>query len=232
MAFDGSELGPALRSAGVTTARARLQGYFLMMFNMRDPVVGDSSLYVALRRVAMSFDDREWTRTFDQGLRYAQQHLIGPDVVGYDPVYRNPNAFDPATAKRCSTGSATGAASTGCAPTPDGAPLAVRMIVSTTSTGRRVAEFMKKEPGPHRRARRVRTMPPGERLKRMSRHQLTTTDFGGGGARRRVRDGELYGPHDQTVNLSCYASADHDATARKPAARCARDPSARRTSAA
>lgn len=67
----GPKLKPALKSAGVKPARARSQGFFLMMFNMRDPVVGGfEPTKVALRRaVAMSFDDREWTRTFDQGRR-------------------------------------------------------------------------------------------------------------------------------------------------------------------
>jgi len=216
VAFDGTELKPALKAAGVKPARARAQGFFLMMFNMRDPVVGGfEPPKVALRRaIAMSFDDREWMRTFDQGLGYLQQHLIGPDVVGFDPAYRNPNAFDPATANALLDRFGYRRGPDGMRANPDGSPLAVHMIVSTTSSGRRVAEFMKKSFD--RIGVRVEfdTMPPGDRLKRMStcKHQLTTMDFGGGAPDGLSAMENFYGPHVGTVNLSCYVSADYDAT--------------------
>ena len=219
VAFDGTELKPELRAAGIRAARARAQGFFLLMFNMRDPEVGGfAPEKVALRRaISMSFDDREWMRTFDQGLGYAQQHLIGPDVVGYDPSYRNPNAFDPATANALLDRFGYRRGADGIRTNPDGAPLAVHMIVSTSSTGRRVAEFMKKSFD--RIGVRVEfdTMPPGDRLKRMStcRHQLTTMDFGGGAPDGVSAMENFYSKHIGTVNLSCYASPDYDATYEK-----------------
>ena len=219
VAFDGTELKPELKSAGIRAARARAQGFYLLMFNMRDPEVGGfAPAKVALRRaIAMSFDDREWMRTFDQGLGYAQQHLIGPDVVGYDPGYRNPNAFDPATANALLDRFGYRRDADGMRANPDGSPLAVHMIVSTSSTGRRVAEFMKKSFD--RIGVRVEfdTMPPGDRLKRMStcKHQLTTMDFGGGAPDGVSAMENFYSKHIGTVNLSCYASPDYDATYEK-----------------
>lgn len=219
VAFDGTELKPELKAAGIRAARARAQGYYLLMFNMRDPEVGGfEPAKVALRRaIAMSFDDREWMRTFDQGLGYAQQHLIGPDVVGYDPAYRNPNAFDPATANALLDRFGYRRGADGMRTNPDGTPLAVHMIVSTSSTGRRVAEFMKKSFD--RIGVRVEfdTMPPGDRLKKMStcRHQLTTMDFGGGAPDGVSAMENFYSKHIGTVNLSCYASPDYDATYEK-----------------
>jgi ABC-type transport system substrate-binding protein len=219
VAFDGTELKPELKSAGIRAARARAQGFYLLMFNMRDPEVGGfAPAKVALRRaIAMSFDDREWMRTFDQGLGYAQQHLIGPDVVGYDPGYRNPNAFDPATANALLDRFGYRRNADGMRANPDGSPLAVHMIVSTSSTGRRVAEFMKKSFD--RIGVRVEfdTMPPGDRLKRMStcKHQLTTMDFGGGAPDGVSAMENFYSKHIGTVNLSCYASPDYDATYEK-----------------
>lgn len=216
VAFDGTELKPALRAAGITAARARAQGFWLLMFNMRDPVVGGfEPAKVALRRaVAMSFDDREWLRIFEQGLGFAQQHLIGPDVVGYDPAYRNPNGFDPATANALLDRFGYRRGQDGFRSAPDGKPLAVQMIVSTTSTGRRVSEFMKR--GFDRIGVRVEfeSMPPGDRLKLMfrCRHQLTTMDFGGGAPDGVSAMENFYGNHIGTVNLSCYQSADYDAT--------------------
>lgn len=219
VAFDGAGLKPELEAAGIRAARARAQGFFLLMFNMRDPEVGGfAPAKIALRRaIAMSFDDGEWMRTFDQGLGYAQQHLIGPDVVGYDPAYRNPNAFDPATANALLDRFGYRRGADGMRANPDGTPLAVRMIVGTSSTGRRVAEFMKKSFD--RIGVRVEfdTMPPGDRLKRMStcRHQLTTMDFGGGAPDGVSAMENFYSRHIGTVNLSCYASPDYDATYEK-----------------
>ncbi len=89
--------------------------------------------------------------------------------------------------------------------------------VGTSSTGRRVAEFMKKSFD--RIGVRVEfdTMPPGDRLKRMStcKHQLTTMDFGGGAPDGVSAMENFYSRHIGTVNLSCYASPDYDATYEK-----------------
>ena len=215
-AFDGTELKPALKAAGISAARARAQGFLLLMFNMKDPLVGGlDPPKVALRRaISMSFDDAEWMRVFDQGLGYAQQHLIGPDIVGYDPAYRNPNGFDPATANALLDRFGYKRGADGLRTLPDGAPLTVHMIVSTSSTGRRVSEFMKR--GFDRIGVRVEfdAIQPSERLKRMFRcnHQLTTMDFGGGAPDGLSAMENFYGKHIGTVNLSCYQYADYDAT--------------------
>ena len=215
VAFDGTELKPALKAAGLVAARSRAQGFQLLMFNMKDPTVGGfDPAKIALRRaIAMSFDDAEWMRVFDQGLGYAQQHLIGPDVVGYDPAYRNPNAFDPATANALLDRFGYKRGADGMRTQPDGSPLVVHMIVSTTSVGRRVAEFMKR--GFDRIGVRIEfdSMPPGDRLKQMfnCKHQLTTMDFGGGAPDGVAAMENFYGKHVGTVNLSCYQNAEYDA---------------------
>ncbi len=214
-AFDGTELKPALKAAGIVPARARAQGFDLLMFNMKDPVVGGfEPAKIALRRaIAMSFDDAEWMRVFDQGLGYPQQHLIGPDIVGYDPSYRNPNAFDPATANALLDRFGYKRGADGIRAAPDGSPLVVRMIVSTASTGRRVAEFMKR--GFDRIGVRIEfdSMPPGDRLKQMfnCKHMLTTMSFGGGAPDGVSAMENFYSKHVGTVNLSCYANAEYDA---------------------
>jgi ABC-type transport system substrate-binding protein len=219
VAFDGTELKPALKAAGVVPARARAQGFALLMFNMKDPVVGGfEPARIALRRaIAMSFDDAAWMRTFDQGLAFPQQHLIGPDVVGYDPAYRNPNAYDPATANALLDRYGYKRGADGYRTLPDGAPLVVTQIISTTSTGRQVAEFMKR--GLDRIGVRIEFEPtqPADRLKRMflCKHQLTTMDFGGGAPDGVSAMENFYGRHVGTVNLACYQNADYDATFEK-----------------
>ncbi len=215
VAFDGTTLKPALAAAGIRSARVRAQGFLLLMFDMKDPVVGGfDPAKVALRRaISMSFDDAEWMRVFDQGMGYAQQHLIGPDVVGYDPAYRNPNSFDPKTANALLDRFGYRRGADGKRLSPDGSPLVLHMIVSTSSAGRRVSEFMKR--GFDRIGVRLEfdSMPPGDRLKQMfnCKYQLTTMSFGGGAPDGVSAMENFYGKHVGTVNLSCYSFAEYDA---------------------
>jgi len=216
VAFDGTELKPALKAAGIQPARARAQGFSLLIFNMRDPVVGGfEPARIALRRaIAMSFDDASWMKTFDQGLAWPQQHLIGPDVVGYDPAYRNPNGYDPATANALLDRYGYKRGADGFRTLPDGKPLVVQQIISTTSTGRQVAEFMKR--GFDRIGVRIEfeATQAADRLKRMfqCKHQLTTMDFGGGAPDGVSAMENFYGAHIGTVNLACYQWKEYDAT--------------------
>ena len=215
VAFDGTELKPALKAAGVQPGRARAQGFSLLIFNMRDPVVGGfEPAKIALRRaISMSIDDAVWMKTFDQGLAWPQQHLIGPDVVGFDPAYRNPNGYDPATANALLDRYGYKRGPDGFRAQPDGKPLVVQQIISTTSTGRLVAEFMKRSFDRIGVRIGFDATQPADRLKRMFRcsHQLTTMDFGGGAPDGVSAMENFYGKHVGTVNLACYQSQDYDA---------------------
>jgi len=216
VAFDGTELKPALKAAGVKSARARAQGFNLLLFNMRDPVIGGfEPARIALRRaIAMAFDDDEWLRTFDQGLGYAQQHLIGPDAIGYDPGYRNPNRYDPQSANALLDRLGYKRGADGMRTQPDGSPLTIRTLTGTSSTSRRRAEFIKRTFD--RIGVRVDfdAMPPGDRLKRLStcRYQMSTMDFGGGAPDGVSAMENFYSPLIGTINFACYSFADYDAT--------------------
>ncbi len=146
LVFDGTTLKAPLRAAGIRAERAPDQGMYLLQFNMRDPVIGGfAPAQVALRRaIAMAIDDAAWLRTFDQGVGTVRQHIIGPDVVGYDPAYRNPNAYNPATANALLDRMGYARGADGWRRRPDGAPLELRMINGTTTESRRLAEFMKR----------------------------------------------------------------------------------------
>ncbi len=219
IAFDGTELKPHLKGAGVQARRARAQGFNLLMFDMRDPVVGGfAPPQVALRRaIAMSFDDQEWLKTFDQGMGYAQQHLIGPDVVGYDPAYRNPNAYNPATANALLDRLGYQRGRDGMRTRPDGSPLTVKMLIGTSSNSRRISEFMKRSFDRIGVRIDFDAMPPGDRLKRMStcKYQMTTMDFGGGAPDGTSAMENFHSPLIGTINLSCYESPDYDAAFRQ-----------------
>jgi ABC-type transport system substrate-binding protein len=116
----------------------------LLLFNMRDATIGGfTPSRVALRRaIAMAIDDATWLRTFDQDVGVVRQHVIGPGVAGHDPAYRNPNAYDLATANALLDRMGYARGADGWRRQPDGSPLALRMINGTTSESRRLAEFM------------------------------------------------------------------------------------------
>ena len=214
LVFDGTELKPDLRAAGIRAYRAPDQGMYLFLFNMRDPVIGGFTVPgVALRRaISMAIDDATWLKTFDQGVGSVRQHVIGPDVAGYDPAYRNPNAYAPAVANALldRTGYAKGA--DGWRRKPDGAPLELRVIIGTTTESRRLAEFLKRSLDTIGVKVAFDAMPGGDRLKMLSncQHQISTMTFGGGSPDGTSPMENFHGSKVGTVNFSCYRNDDYD----------------------
>jgi len=214
LVFDGTELKPDLRTAGIRAYRAPDQGMYLFLFNMRDPVIGGFTVPgVALRRaISMAIDDATWLKTFDQGVGSVRQHVIGPDVAGYDPAYRNPNAYAPAVANALldRTGYVKGA--DGWRRKPDGAPLELRVIIGTTTESRRLAEFLKRSLDTIGVKVAFDAMPGGDRLKMLSncQHQISTMTFGGGSPDGTSPMENFHGSKVGTVNFSCYRNGDYD----------------------
>jgi oligopeptide transport system substrate-binding protein len=216
LVFDGATLKAPLRDAGIRAERAPDQGMYLLQFNMRDPVIGGfSPAQVALRRaIAMAIDDAAWLRTFDQGVGTVRQHIIGPETVGFDPAYRNPNAFNPATANALLDRMGYARGADGWRHRPDGSPLELRMINGTTTESRRLAEFMKRSLDAISIRVSFDSMPGGDRLKRLStcQFQMTTMSFGGGAPDGTSAMANFHSPNIGTVNFSCYKSDDFDRT--------------------
>ena len=214
LVYDGTVLKPALRNAGLRADRAPSQGMDLLLFNMRDATLGGfAPARVALRRaIAMAIDDATWLRTFDQDVGTVRQHVVGPGVAGHDPTYRNPNAFDPATANALLDRMGYARAADGWRRHPDGGALELRMINGTTSESRRVAEFMKRSLDALAVKVVFDSMPTGDRLKRLAncQYQLTTMSFGGGAPDGVSAMENFYSQHIGTVNFSCYRSDTYD----------------------
>jgi ABC-type transport system substrate-binding protein len=212
--FDGTSVKPALRDAGIQAHRASSQGMFLLLFNMREPVIGGfTPAQVALRRaIAMAIDDATWLRTFDQGIGTVRQHVIGPDVAGHDPKYRNPNAYNPATANALLDRLGYVRGADGWRRRPDGSPLELRMINGTTTESRRLAEFMKRSLDALSLRVVFDSMPGGDRLKRLStcQFQMTTMSFGGGAPDGTSPMENFHSEKIGTVNFSCYKSEAFD----------------------
>jgi oligopeptide transport system substrate-binding protein len=214
LVFDGTAVKPALRDAGIKAHRATSQGMYLLLFNMREPVIGGfTPAQMALRRaIAMAIDDVTWLRTFDQDVGTVRQHVIGPEVAGHDPKYRNPNAYNPATANALLDRMGYARGADGWRRRPDGSPLELRMINGTTSESRRLAEFMKRSLDALSLRVVFDSMPGGDRLKRLSncQFQMTTMSFGGGSPDGVSPMENFYSKQIGAVNFSCYKSDDYD----------------------
>jgi ABC-type transport system substrate-binding protein len=214
--YDGTTLKAPLRAAGIRAERAADQGMTLLEFNMRDPTIGGfAPAQVALRRaIAMAIDDDAWLRTFDQGVGTVRQHMIGPDMAGYDPAYRNPNTYDLATANALLDRMGYTRGANGWRRRPDGAPLELRMINGVTTESRRLAEFMQRSLTAISVKVDFDSMPGGDRLKRLAtcQYQMTTMSFGGGAPDGVAALGNFHSAMIGTVNFSCYKNDDFDRT--------------------
>jgi ABC-type transport system substrate-binding protein len=215
LALDGDKLKPRLRQAGVQLVLAPDLSSTFLWFNMRDPVVGGTTLtQVALRRaIAMAFDDRQFIVAFAKGNGSIRQHPIPPVYSGFDPDYRNPNPFDPAAANALLDRMGFRRGADGWRVNPDGSPLRVTMIRYATSTGQQMAEFMKRSFDRIGVRIEFEAMAMADRMKRLETctYQITTMDWG-----YDVPDGSnLYTTFSSraigSVNLGCFADSQFDA---------------------
>jgi oligopeptide transport system substrate-binding protein len=214
LVYDGTTLKAPLREAGIRAERAPDQGMYLLEFNMRDATLGGfAPTQVALRRaIAMAVDDAAWLRTFEQDVGTVRQHVIAPGIAGYDPAYRNPNAYNPATANALLDRMGYQRGADGWRRRPDGSALELRMINGVTSRSRQLAEFMQRS----LKAISIRlgfdSMPGGDELKRLStcQYQLATMGFGDGAPDGVGSMANFSSEAIGTVNFSCYKNDDYD----------------------
>jgi oligopeptide transport system substrate-binding protein len=214
LVYDGTKLKAPLRDAGIRAERAPDQGMYLLEFNMRDASLGGfAPEQVALRRaIAMSIDDAAWLRTFNQDVGTERQHMVAPGIAGYNPAYRNPNAYNPATANALLDRMGYKRGADGWRRRPDGGPLELRMINGVTTESRQQAEFMQRSLKAISIKLDFDSMPGGDRLKRLStcQFQMTTMGFGDGPPDGAAAMGNFHSDAIGTVNFACYKNDDYD----------------------
>lgn len=136
--IEHGSLKPALRESGIGVRLFPVLQTYYMWMNMDDPVIGGyTPERVALRRaIAMAYHREEDIRVLERGLAQAAQSPLPPNLLGYDPDYRNPVPYDPALAKRLldwfgyrvRDGS-------GFRSQPDGRPLTLTMHAEASTAG-------------------------------------------------------------------------------------------------
>jgi ABC-type transport system substrate-binding protein len=94
----GGELAPKYRERGMTLELDVDPATFWINFNLEDPVVGKN---VKLRQaLSCAYDTPTYSKIFLNGVAPVASQLLPPGMVGYDPQWVNPWAFDLEKAKR------------------------------------------------------------------------------------------------------------------------------------
>jgi len=122
-----------------------LQTYYMWM-NMEDPVVGGySKEKVALRRaIALGYNSPEDVALLKKGLAIPAQSPLPPNVLGYDPAYRSPIAYNPALARALLDRFGYRVGKDGFRTRPDGSPLTLVMHSESSTVGRLRDELWRK----------------------------------------------------------------------------------------
>jgi ABC-type transport system substrate-binding protein len=147
MVIDSGRLKPELAARGIALTRFPvLQTYYLWM-NMEDPVIGGyGKAKVALRRaIALSYDSAEDIGLLKKGFAIRAESPLPPNVLGHDPAYRSPVAYDKALAAALlERFGYTGRDPDGFRRAPGGAPLTLVMHSEATVGGRLRDELWRK----------------------------------------------------------------------------------------
>jgi ABC-type transport system substrate-binding protein len=100
MVIADGKLKPALAAQGLQLSRFPVMQTYYMWMNMEDPLLGGySKEKVALRRaISLGYNSAEDISLLKKGFAIKAQSPLPPNVLGYDPAYRSPVAYDPALA--------------------------------------------------------------------------------------------------------------------------------------
>jgi ABC-type transport system substrate-binding protein len=100
MVIEGGALKPELAARGLQLYRFPVLQTYYMWMNMDDPVLGGYGRErIALRRaIALGYDGAEDIALLKKGFAIRAESPLPPGVLGHDPAYRSPVAYDPALA--------------------------------------------------------------------------------------------------------------------------------------
>lgn len=138
MVLANGALKPELARQGIALHRFPVLQTYYMWMNMDDPVIGGYGKdKVALRRaIALSYDGAQDIALLKRGLALPAQSPLPPNVLGYDPAYRSPVAYDPALARALLDRFGYRQRADGYRSLPDGKPLTLTMYSELTAAAR------------------------------------------------------------------------------------------------
>ena len=219
MALDGDHLKPEFANQGIRLQRLVDPGVTYTFFNMRDPLVGGTSLEkIALRRaIAMAYNTREEIAIVRQGQAAIAQMIIPPGVVGYDPAYRSSVGYNPELANKLLDRFGYRRGADGYRMQPDGKPLTLKIHREANATSQEIAELWKHDLDKIGIRAASPTSNFSDNLKAATNCELM---MWGGAWTADFPEGEnflqlLYGPNANRGNNGCYASPAFDALYKK-----------------
>ena len=139
-------LKPALAKQGMVLSPFPVLQTYYMWMNMDDPLIGGySKEKLALRRaIALGYNSGEDVALMKKGLALPATTPLPPNVLGYDPAYRSPVAYDPALANALLDRYGYRKAADGFRTQPDGKPLTLVMHSESSTVGRLRDELWRK----------------------------------------------------------------------------------------
>jgi ABC-type transport system substrate-binding protein len=147
MVISGGKLKEPLARQGMELYRFPVLQTYYMWMNLEDPVIGGYTKdKVALRRaIALSYNSPEDISLLKKGFAIKAQSPLPPNVLGYDPAYRSPVAYDPALANALLDRFGYRQRDPdGLRRRPDGQPLTLAMHSEATAGGRLRDELWRK----------------------------------------------------------------------------------------
>jgi ABC-type transport system substrate-binding protein len=101
MVIQDGKLKPELAARGMELTRFPVLQTYYMWMNLEDPVIGGyAKEKVALRRaIALAYNSAEDIALLKKGFAIRAESPVPPNVLGYDPAYRSPVAYDKALAE-------------------------------------------------------------------------------------------------------------------------------------
>ncbi|KQV90122.1 heme-binding protein [Massilia sp. Root351] len=140
------ELKPELAGKGMQLSPFPVLQTYYMWMNMEDPLIGGYGKdKVALRRaIALSYNSAEDVALLKKGLALPAQSPLPPNVLGYDPAYRSPIAYNPALARALLDRYGYRIGKHGYRTLPNGQPLLLTMHSEPSMVGRLRDELWRK----------------------------------------------------------------------------------------
>jgi ABC-type transport system substrate-binding protein len=139
-------LKPGLAGKGMVLSPFPVLQTYYMWMNMDDPLIGGYGKdKLALRRaIALGYNSAEDISQMKKGLALPAVTPLPPNVLGYDPAYRSPVAYDPALANALLERYGYRKGADGFRTQPDGKPLTLVMHSESSTVGRLRDELWRK----------------------------------------------------------------------------------------
>ncbi|QER40332.1 heme-binding protein [Acinetobacter suaedae] len=141
-----NQLKPAMQTKGIRLYPNKEAEITYTMLNMRDPIIGGTSLEkVALRRaIAMSFNVDEYIRILRKGQAVKAEMLVPAGVNGHNPNYRSSIGYNPVLANKLLDHFGYKKSADGYRTLPNGKALTLKINTESGSASVMYSELWKK----------------------------------------------------------------------------------------